>query len=268
MQRVVVAGDLARAVRELSGLVGSSPHRCLRRLVDFVAQAVPGCAGATATLWRGGELDSSAASHPDLAVLLDRQLARGSGPVFDAVRTGAPARCADTLAELDARDDGGRWPEYAAEALCRGVRCSATLVHSSGDLLVTLTLYGARPKALDPAAVPLASLLAAVGGVSLVNASRYDDSRRTASRLEEAVTARAAVKQAKGLLMNALRCDADAALARLRHLARARHVEVTEVARCLIEERFPVSGSPRPVPETCPPQPAARPAGSPSTGRR
>ena len=211
VKRVVVAGDLARAVRELSGLAGSSPHRCLRRLVDFVAQTVPGCAGATATLWHGGELDTSAASHPDLAVLLDRQLARGSGPVADAVRAGAPARCADTLAELDARDDGGRWPEYAAEALRCGVRCSATLMHSSGDLLVTLTLYGARPNVLDPAAVPLASLLAAVGGTSLANASRYDESRRTASQLEEAVTARAVVEQAKGLLMNALRCDADAA---------------------------------------------------------
>jgi hypothetical protein len=253
--------DLARAMRELSGLADSSPHRCLRRLVDFVAQAVPGCAGATATLWRGGELDSSAASHPDLAVLLDRQLARGSGPVPHAVRTIGPVRCADTLAELDAADDGRRWPEYAAEALRCGVRCSATLVHDSGNLLVTLTLYGARPKTLDPAAVPLASLLAAVGGVSLANASRYDDSRRAVSQLEKAVTARATVEQAKGLLMNALRCDADAALARLRHLALARHIEVSEAARCLIEEHFPVSGSPRPAPETGPPpQPADRAA--------
>jgi len=86
--------DLAQAVRELSGLTASAPHKCLRRLVEMVAQAVPGCAGATSTLWQRGELTFSTASHPDLAALLDRQLARGSGPVLDAVRTGAPADCA------------------------------------------------------------------------------------------------------------------------------------------------------------------------------
>jgi ANTAR domain len=249
--------DLARAVRELSGLTASAPHKCLRRLVEMVAQAVPGCAGATSTLWQRGELTCSTASHPDLAALLDRQLARGSGPVLDAVRTGTPAHCADTLAELDARDGRPRWPEYAADALGVGVRCSATLVHRSGGLLVTLTLYGTKPRALGPAAASLASLLAVVGGISLDNATRYESSRRLASQLEEDASARAVVEQAKGLLMNAQRCNADEALARLRQLSQGRHVEVAEAARWLIEEHARAKDPPRPAP-----------GGGPGTRRR
>jgi hypothetical protein len=57
------------------------------------AKVPGGYAGATSTLWRLGEPAFSTATHPDLAAPLDRQLARGSGPVLDAVRTGAPADC-------------------------------------------------------------------------------------------------------------------------------------------------------------------------------
>ena len=248
----MAADDLARAVRELAGLTVSAPHKCLRRLVEVVAHTVPGCAGATSTLWQHGELVFSTATHPDLAALLDRQLARGSGPVLDAVRTGAPADCGDTLAELEARDGPPRWPEYAADAISVGIRCSATLVHKSGGLLMTLTLDGTKPRALGSAAASLASLLAAVGGISLDNAAQYENSRRLASQLEEDASARAVVEQAKGLLMNAQRCDADEALARLRQLSQGRHVEVAEAARWLIEEHARVKDQPRPAPDGAP----------------
>jgi hypothetical protein len=247
----LVAGDLTKAAEELSRLQGSSPHKCVRRLVELVAQTVPGCAGATSTVWTCEELAYLAASHPDLAVLIDRQLARGSGPVLDAVRSGSPVASTDLLAELKARDGEERWPGYAEDALRAGVRCSATLVYRFDGLLVTLTLYGTKPNALDSAMFQ-ASLLAAVGGISVANASRYDRSRRAASQLQEAVSARAAVDQAKGLLMNARGCHADEAFARLRQLSQTHHVKVTEIARRLIEQHSRITGLPRPAPDDAP----------------
>ncbi len=237
----MLADDLSQAVSELSRLAGSAPHTSLRRLAEAAAQVVPGCVGATSALCRGGEPVCSAATHPDLAALADRQFARGSGPVLDAVRAGTPADCTDTLAELDTRD-GQRWPEYAADALGVGVRCSATLVHRSGQLLVTVTLYGTKPRAFGQATVSPASLLVAITAISLANASRYESWRRTASWLEETSGARAVVDQAKGLLMNAHGWDAGEALARLRSLSRSRHVEVTEAARWLVGEHSRISG--------------------------
>ncbi len=70
-----------------------------------------------------------AASHPDLAALTALQIDTRSGPVLDAVRTGEPTGCADTLAE-------DRWPQFAAAALSRGVRCCVSLVHEFSGMAV------------------------------------------------------------------------------------------------------------------------------------
>jgi hypothetical protein len=265
--RVMLAGDLAQAVGELPRLAVSAPHTCLRRLIEIAAQAVPGCVGATSELWHHGELAFSTATHPDLAALLDGQLARGSGPVLDAVRTGTPTGCIDTLTELGARASRQRWPEYAADALGIGVRCSATLVHRCGQLTVSLTLYGTKPRTLDPATVALASLLAAIGAISLANASRHESWRRMASQLEEIICARAVVDQAKGLLMNAHGWNARDALAQLRTLSQTRHVDVTEAAQWLIDEHSRLKGQPRPVPGGAPGIPAGQQA-RPRPGKR
>ena len=56
----------------------------------------------------------------------------------EARATGKPVCTPDTL-------DDDRWPAYSAAALARGVRSSITLVHQSGPVVVTLSLFGARP---------------------------------------------------------------------------------------------------------------------------
>jgi hypothetical protein len=206
---------------------------CLNQLAELAALGIPGCAGATSATWRDGMLISMAASHPSLAVLLDRQIQRGSGPVLDAARTRTTASCPDTLAASERRGDPPRWPEYASDALGCGVRWSQTLVHTFGALAITLTLYGARPKALNPDFLALASLLARVTGAALTSAAQSDSTRRTAGQLQEAITARSAVDQAKGMLMQALGCDADEALTQMRHLSQTRHVKVTAIAHRL-----------------------------------
>ena len=96
--------------------------------------------------------------------------------------------------------------------------------------MLTLTLYGARPKALDPALLALASLLARVTGAALASAAQHDSTRRTVSQRQEAIPARSAVDQAKGMLMVALGCDADEALTRIRHLSQTHHIKVTALA--------------------------------------
>jgi hypothetical protein len=220
-------------LRQLADLGDPDGALCLNQLAELAAQGIPGCAGATAATWHNGMLISIAASHPSLAVLLDRQIQRGSGPVLDAARTGIAASCPDTLAASERREDHPRWPEYASDALGYGVRWSQTLVHTSGALTMTLTLYGARPKTLDPAFLALASMLARVTGAALASAAQHDSTRRTAHQLQEAITARSAVDQAKGMLMQALGCDADQALTQMRHLSQTRHVKVTAIARQL-----------------------------------
>jgi hypothetical protein len=237
--------ELAVAGQQLSRLAESSPDRCLERLVSIAAQYVPWCAGATCSVWHDAEIVATSASHPDLAALLECEAAGEPGPVRTAVVNGTAVSCPDMLAEWEKPEKEQRWAGYAMEALRLGVRCVATLVHHYGDDVVALSLCGARPCSVDPAATPMASLLAAVGSAAVATAAQRDDTERTASQLQEAISSRATVDQAKGLVMQALGCDADEALARLRHLSQTRHVKVHEIARWLLEEHSRLGTLPR-----------------------
>ncbi len=220
--------DFAARSADLLQIADASEARALARLADLAARQVPACSGADAAAWRQGEPAVAAASHPDLAGLAEVQRAAGRGPALAAIAAGAAVHCPDTLTEE-------RWPEYAAAALRCGVRCCVAIAHQSGDLAVTLVLSAARPRSLDPEQLPLAELLVTLGGAMLGNASEYGDSQRTALQLADAAQSRELVDQAKGMLMHALGCSADEALARLRHISQQHNIKVTDVAVRIIE---------------------------------
>ncbi len=194
------------------------------------ARQVPGCSGAAAVLWQGGEPVAVAASHPSLPELIDVQVRCGSGPLLDALGSGEPAGCADTLEER-------RWPEFAGAALRQGVRCSLSLAHPAGGAVVCLSLFGARRWTLGPDSVAVAERLLAFGGAAVGVASEYGDARRTARQLRDAAESRAVVDQAKGVLMHALGCTAAEALQRMRQVSQAQNMKVTDVATRIIESR-------------------------------
>lgn len=231
----VAIPELAREAAGLLDIAGKSGARSLNELVGLASRRVTACSGAIAGLWSDGEPIDVAASHPDIADLVDVQLESLRGPEVEALITGEPSWTTDTLAEL-------RWPEYAHAALCRGVRCCVTLIHQGRSAAVTLSVVAARPRALDPARLPLAELLVAAGSAVMGNVSQYDEARRAALQLRDAARSRALVDQAKGVLMHALGCSADEALDRMRQLAQTRGLKVTEVASRVIDSRQALLG--------------------------
>jgi hypothetical protein len=234
MEVAVADLDLARETADLLSVANKSLSRSLNELVTLTSRQVRSCSGATAALWQDGEPLVMAASHPDVAGLIDIELAARSGPEFEALASGTTVPCQDTLSER-------RWPEYTQAALARGVRCSVTLAHVAGTAAVTLSLFGARPRVLDPDQLPLAELLVAVGGAVIGNMSSYNDAERMALQLREATESRALVDQAKGILMHALGCDADQAFDRLREISQQHNLKVTEVARRIIDSKLPTA---------------------------
>ncbi|XVQ10313.1 ANTAR domain-containing protein [Spirillospora sp. CA-255316] len=232
----VLTDQLAMEIARL-GVVGvSSDIGTLRRVTELAPQAVPGCAGATSIRWALPDGDdrpeplASAASHPDLAEIVDRQLARRHGPVFDVVQNRIPVSSADILAET-------RWPEAMTDMLCRGVRTFSTTPHLNEPVLVTLTLYGVSPRSLATGQHALASLLVAQSSAAMSNVIQYGSVHRTAVQLQEAVEARAVVDQAKGILMHALGCDADQAFAEMRRISQTRHVKLTALAQRIVGDQ-------------------------------
>jgi len=198
--------------------------------VVLAARQVAACTGATAVLWRSGEPPVYAASHPDLPGLAEVECGCGRGPAIDALAGGGPVSCPDTLDET-------RWPEYASAALRCGVRCCVTLAYQSGADAVTLSLFSARPRSLESGQLTLAELLTAFGGAVMGNAAEYGDARRAALHWQAAAESRALVDQAKGMLMQALGCTAEAALARMRQISQEQNLRVTDVAQRIIDSR-------------------------------
>jgi hypothetical protein len=217
------ASKLAQETASLLSLANASQPRSLNRLVTLATRQVRACSGATAGLWRGQEPLMLVASHPDLPELIDVQIATGRGPVLDALADGEPVGCPDALTET-------RWPEYTSAALRRGVRCSMTLASRHQHEAVTLSLFSARPRMLESSQLDLAELLVAYGRTVVGNAADYGDAQRTAQQLQAAAESRTVVDQARGMLMQALGCDADEAMRWLRRTSQQRNVRVADIA--------------------------------------
>jgi ANTAR domain len=211
----------------LLSLTAATEERSLNQLTELAASQVAGCVAANVTAWRGGELAATASSHPQASRLIDVQLASDRGPMIDAMATGGPVTCPDTLAE-------GRWPEFATAALRMGIRSCVELSYRS-QALVTLSLLGLRPSSIDLGQLQLAELLVAYGGALVGAVADYGDSRRLADQLRDAASSRAVVDQAKGILMHALGCSADDALERMRQVSQRTNLRATEVAQRIID---------------------------------
>jgi hypothetical protein len=229
-----VTQGLAREAAELLSIADGSDVRSLHRLAALAARQVAACSGATSALWRDNDPVELAATHPELAELFEYAREAGAGPWAEALATRDTVYCSDTLTEQ-------RWPQYTSAALQRGVRCTVTLVHRFAPMTVTLTMFGARPRSLDPAKLGVAELLIAFGGATMGNATIYGDSQRTALQLRESADSRMVVDQAKGVLMHALGCTAQEAFDRMRQISQTRHVKVTEVAATIISAHRSVS---------------------------
>jgi ANTAR domain len=223
----VPSSDLAYRTAALLSLTAASEAKSLSQLTGLAASQVAGCAAANVAVWRDGELAGRAASHPESSRIADVQLVSGRGPLIEAMASGGPVSCPDTLTET-------RWPEFAAAALRVGIR-SCVVLTSSGEALVTLSLLGLRPRSIDPDQLQLAELLVAYGGALVGAVADYGDSRRLTDQLRDAASSRAIVDQAKGILMHALGCSADDALERMRQVSQRTNLRAIEVAQRVID---------------------------------
>jgi hypothetical protein len=251
------AVQLGHEAVQLLSTANIGEARSLSKLAALAVRQVPGCSGAHATMWRDGELVSIAATHPDPAELAELELAAGGGPLTEAALTGVTVHCPDTVTE-------DRWPQWAAQALRRGLRSSVHLVRQFPPMTLVLALYGVRPAVLDADSVPVAEMLAGFGGAALASTMAYGQAQRTATQLRDSVGARAVTDQAKGILMHALGCTADEALAFLRRESQQRHLKVTDVAAMVIAT-YGGKGGDRP-PDTPPGRQGARRPGKANRG--
>ncbi len=164
------------------------------------------------------------------------QLQRQDGPCLDSFRTGAP------VAVPDLSQEHARWPEFVPAALAAGfASVHAVPMRIRDTRLGTLGLFGTEAGPLNDDDRNLSQALAHVASMALVSGRAADDKAAINAQLQEALTSRVIIEQAKGVLAHAGQVSADAAFARLRHYAREHDQPLAAVARQLADTSLPAT---------------------------
>ena len=225
---------LARDIGALGQEENTTPERALDQMSRAAALNVPGCSAALVVLWRE-------VIGPDGS---EHQYTTDQGPTVEAVREMRQVRVLDVLREQ-------RWPRYTSMAVQCGDRSSITQPSRlpgevEEDRVLTFGVHSGRADAFDESDVGrLTALLAEHAAMALHTAGRQADAARESAHMRRAMSARTVIDQAKGIIMHARGCDADAAFTALREVAQRNRKRVVEVARDLVAESTGPQARPR-----------------------
>jgi GAF domain-containing protein len=198
---LVLSGGLA---------VDSNMEDTLTRVCALAVDALPACDFAGITIMRDGKPETTAFTDPTSPEIDAAQYESGSGPCLDAFRQGRAFFIEDTHEEL-------RWPEFAKAAADHGIRSTMSLpLNAEESTLGALNLYSGAVRAFPETDTEEVELFATHGAVVLANAQAYWASQTLSQQLREAMSSRAVIEQAKGVLMGRHRIDADAAFEMLK----------------------------------------------------
>jgi len=201
-------------------------HRLVERCVELLDCAEAGLLLADAA----GRLRvmASSSERPDAPELLQSQ--NDEGPCFECYHRGEPVVSEDLEAYAN------RWPTFSPAALQNGFGSVPALpLRVRVETIGALNLLLSHPGRLAAHDLPLGQGLADVAAVTLVQERVARESRDVIAQLQEALTSRVVIEQAKGVLAERAQIDVDAAFARLRAHARDSNRRLSDVARDLLD---------------------------------
>ena len=151
------------------------------------------------------------------------QYAAGTGPVPEALASRSAVVVADTA-------DEPRWPEFAAAAAEQGIgSCCAAPMFVGDRPLGVVSYYAKAPHSYDEDFL-LGRLIADLAATGLWCLLKHADKQQLSDQLQQALTSRAEIDQAKGILMAQRGCTADEAFDLLREQSQRHNVKLREVA--------------------------------------
>jgi GAF domain-containing protein len=194
-------------------------HVCLQ-----VRHAVPGVDEASVTLVTGEVPHTASATSEVVGDLDGDQYRIGDGPCLEAVRSGKIVRTAVS-------DATERWPDFARGAREAGFGSflAAPLV-ADEQFSGAVNCYGRQDDGFAETEARLLELYTTAVEAVLRVYHRYLRARETAEHLRTALTSRAAIDQAKGMLMAIRQVDADDAFALLVEQSQRENTKLREVA--------------------------------------
>ncbi len=201
----------------------------LTRVAEFATKAVPGSDGAGLTLIEPDRTDTVVATADIVREVDAVQYSLGEGPCISAAREGLTVR-SGSLGEDQ------RWPRFGPRAAGLGVHSVLSLPLISGDGVIgAMNVYARSRDAFSTEATHVGELFCAPAAIAVENAQVLAQARRLAANLQVALTSRAVIDQALGIIMSRTGLSSTEAFARLRTRSQTEHTKVVLVAQSVVD---------------------------------
>ena len=204
-----------------------------------------------------GQLIVTAASSEQVGLLELFQIQNQQGPCLDCYTSGVTVMHA-------ALDQASPWPEFAAECVRAGFpSVFAVPLRLKSSTIGCLNLFMSESVVLTRADIVLAQALADVATIVIIQDQTSRDAAVREGSLQNALTSRIAIEQAKGMIAERFNLDMNTAFGRLRTYARQTNRRLSDVAAAVASGDLTISavnGATRPPPPPNRTQPVPEPA--------
>jgi GAF domain-containing protein len=201
----------------------------LHRVSELATEALEGADFAGITLKTDKGPQTSVFTDPKSPEIDQSQYDTGVGPCLDAMRHNAVYRIGDTSSDT-------QWEPFSRAALAHGILTTLSVPLTAGTKPVgALNLYARESGTFDDPAPEHALAFGELSGIVLTNAQAYWGAFELSEQLQEAMTSRAVIEQAKGILMGASRTTAEEAFDMLVSASQRTNVKLRDVAREIVE---------------------------------
>ncbi|NNN37118.1 GAF and ANTAR domain-containing protein [Streptomyces sp. S3(2020)] len=229
-----LAAALLEAADTLSDGFGVEDY--LQRLADHCVDLLAAQAAGIMLIDGGRTVSLTGSSaHEDMAIDL-LQAQHSGGPCLETYGSGKPV----PPVSIRAARAASRWPEFTERALRYDVVTTFAVplrrhARLFGALNVFVPTLPGGPS--SGSELPMAQLLADSASLGLQNNTVHSQCRTLAGQLQQALSSRVRIEQAKGMLAERWNTRADHAFIALRQYARRRRLPLDGVATAVIERR-------------------------------
>ena len=173
-----------------------------------------------------GNLHAAASSTENARLLELFEMQTDAGPCVDCCRTGLP------VVNADLPSNTVRWPRFAEAAQASGfVAVHALPLRLRETVIGALNLFCAGSRILTDDDVRTGQALADVATMGILSQRTIAQAELLAAQLQNALTSRIVIEQAKGVLAERRRISIDEAFKLLRDHARRHNLHLSDVAR-------------------------------------
>jgi GAF domain-containing protein len=201
----------------------------LTGVASFAVRAIPRAEGAGLTLNEPDRSDNIVKSEPFVREIEDIQYGMNEGPCISAAANG------HTMTSGSLSGDP-RWPRFGGGVGRLGVHSVLALpLITAGGVIGAINVY-ARPKdAFDDRAEHIGQVFAEPAAIAVQNAQILAQTQRLVGNLQAALTSRAIIDQAIGIIISRTGDTAEKAFDRIRRRSQAEHLKVAAIAQQIVE---------------------------------